>query len=215
MSGGRTAAAAVPVRSARGLLLTVLLVSAAVALGLGAVRSPHPPQHIGGLRDVAWLLSGWRLALAVLALGGVIWAGGAVLEAVVGIRATRVAAVLLALTSPVLGYAATGAYWQAREYRSVWRADGLSPDTPSGLWRGMLGGGCGYGSLIEVRVDASGRGRGVRVPAYLGASGVTALLAFGTLDGPLAEPVDVEVRDGEMTVWVEDWGAIAADVVEP
>ena len=204
-----------PVRSVRGLLLTVLLVSAVVALGLGAVRSPHPPQHIDGLHDVAWLLSGWRLALAVLALGGAVWAGGAMLEAAAGIRVARLAAALLVLASPVLAYAAVGAFWDAREYRSVWRADSSSPHTPSGLWRGMLGGECGYGSLIEVRVGADGRGNGVHIPAYLGASGVTALLAFGTLDGPLAEPVDVEIRDGEMTVWVEGWGAITADVVEP
>ncbi len=83
------------------------------------------------------------------------------------------------------------------------------------VWRGLLGGSCGYGSLVELRIGADGRGRGVHVPADLTASGVTALLALGTLDGPLAEPIEAEIRDGEMVVWARDWGPIKATVVEP
>ena len=53
------------------------------------------------------------------------------------------------------------------------------------------------------------------VLADLAASGITALLAFGTLDGPLAEPVEAEIRDGRMTVQAKDWEQTAAVVVDP
>lgn len=201
-------------RSVRGLLLTLLVVCAVVALGLGAVRSLRPSTWATTFGDVAALLYGWRIVSATLALGLGVWVGGVGIEAVGGTRAARWAAVLMVLASPWLIQAAEALYWTPREYVSVWRVDGGSSDQRAGLWRGFLGGECSYGHIVEIRFGADGRGRGRAILISGFDNGFTAAIALSPLTGPHSIPVEAVLQGGEMTVWSASETIRTAPVVD-
>lgn len=203
------------VRSARGLLLTVLAVSTIVALGLGTMSPSGSTRWTQSLGDTAALLYGWRLAVATLALGLGVWLGGVGIEAVAGRRTAQVAAVAMVLSLPCLCWTAEWAYWAPREYASVWRADGGSPTERSGLWRGYIGGECSFGHIVEVRFGADGRGRGRAVHFTGYDNGLTVAIALSPVTGPLTFPIEAVMHDGELRAWSASGPLGTAAVVSP
>lgn len=189
-----------PIRSVRGLLATLLLTCAVVALALNAIRSAAPPRWAESPGDIAALLTGWRVAAATLVLGLGVWVGGVGIEAVWSARAARVAAVLMVMASPWIAMGVTDAFWASRSLGELWRVDGRQTSAPAGMWRGLLHGACGYGHIVEVRIGADGRGHGRAVPIYLIAYGATAVATLSPLDGPLATPIRATVHNGEVTI---------------
>ena len=184
----------------RGLLLTVLAACALAALALTA--SPAPPRWAESPGEIASRLPGWRTAVATLTVGLGVWLGGVGIEVALGRRAARVAMLLLALACPWMAKTASEAYWAPRKYVSVWRVTSASLNDAESVWRGVLGGECGYGHLVEVRLSPSGRGRGRAFPMNLSAvgHGVTAVAVLSPFAGQVV-PVRAVLRDGQMTVW--------------
>lgn len=205
--------AAAVVRTVRGALSTLLTICALVSLGLHLLRPAHAPEWADGVGGAAWLLPGWRMASAAMFVGISAWVGGVIVEAAARTRAARIAGAVLILASPWIARAADDAYWAPREYRSVWKADGRPG--AEGVWRGVVGGSCGYGSLVEVRVGADGYGRGTAITVDLSAYTASALLAFAPLDGPLADHVEVALHGDEMTIWSETDPPAILQVITP
>lgn len=203
------------VRSTSGFLATVLAVSALATLGLDALRPPTIPPSADGVAGQAWLLYGGWVVLTVLVVGVGVWSLGCLIEAAVGTRGARVAAVALLIATPPLVHQVEDAYWDARSWGTAWREDGRKTDTLVGTWRGLAGGECGYFTVLRVHLDADGEGIGTAVPMYIGTHLSTAMIALSPLDGPLAIPVRASVRDGLLTTWSTTpfaWGPAGTEI---